>query len=242
MGDHMKNIAVILAGGVGRRMGAELPKQFMVVKGCPVIIHTIRNFQKNDQIDGILIVCVKEWIDYLKNMITEYQMTKVQWIIEGGDTVHDSTRNAVFFLRTVLEDDDYVIIHDAARPILPQEAIFALLDTAHRKGNASLAIPCHETIIYTDDQISGIKQLDRNKTMRVQTPQAYCYSMLRELYEMAEKDNIHNVVYADLLAIHYGKRVFFSKGFSNNIKVTNQEDISLVSSLMDFSEDELFRS
>lgn len=238
----MKHIAVILAGGVGSRMGAALPKQFMIVKEYPIIIHTIMNFQKNDQIDGILIVCVKDWIGYLQNMVSEYQMTKVQWIIEGGDTVHDSTRNAVFFLRTVLEDEDYVIIHDAARPILPQAAISALLDTAHRAGNASLAIPCHETIIYTDDQISGIKQLDRNKTMRVQTPQAYCYSMLRELYEMAEKDNIHNVVYADLLAIHYGKRVFFSKGFTNNIKVTNQEDISLVSSLMEFSEEELFQS
>ncbi len=238
----MKHIAVILAGGVGSRMGVALPKQFMIVKEYPIIIHTIMNFQKNDQIDGILIVCVKDWIGYLQNMVSEYQMTKVQWIIEGGDTVHDSTRNAVFFLRTVLEDEDYVIIHDAARPILPQAAISALLDTAHRAGNASLAIPCHETIIYTDDQISGIKQLDRNKTMRVQTPQAYCYSMLRELYEMAEKDNIHNVVYADLLAIHYGKRVFFSKGFTNNIKVTNQEDISLVSSLMEFSEEELFQS
>lgn len=238
----MKHIAVILAGGVGRRMGAALPKQFMIVKEYPVIIHTIINFQKNDQIDGILIVCVKDWIAYLQNMISKFQMTKVQWIIEGGDTVHDSTRNAVFFLRTVLEDDDYVIIHDAARPILPQSAILTMLDTAHREGNASLAIPCHETIIYTDDQVSGIKQLDRNKTMRVQTPQAYRYSMLRELYEMAERDNIHDVVYADLLAIHYGKRVFFSKGFTNNIKVTNQEDIALVSSLMNFSEEELFRS
>lgn len=236
----MKHIAVILAGGVGRRMGADLPKQFMVVKECPIIIHTIMNFQKNDQIDGILIVCVKDWIAYLQNMISEYQMTKVQWIIEGGDTVHDSTRNAVFFLHTVLEDDDYVIIHDAARPILPQAAIFALLEIAHREGNASMAIPSHETIVYTDDQISGIKQLDRNRIMRVQTPQAYCYSMIRELYEMAERDNLHDVVYADILAIHYGKRVFFSKGFTNNIKVTNQEDLSLISSLMEFTEEELF--
>lgn len=238
----MKNIAVILAGGVGRRMGMNLPKQFMVVKERPIIVHTITNFQNNNQIDAILIVCVKDWIEYLQNMISKYQLTKVQWIIEGGNTVHDSTRNAVFYLRTILKDDDYVIVHDAARPILPQTAINELLDIAHREGNASLAIPCHETIIYTEDQISGIKQLDRNKTMRVQTPQAYCYSMLRELYEMAEKDNIHDVVYADILAIHYGKRVFFSKGFTNNIKVTNQEDISLVSSLMDFSEEELFWS
>lgn len=238
----MKNIVVILAGGVGRRMGMDMPKQFMIVKERPIIVHTITNVQKNDRIDAILIVCVKEWIAYLQDMISEYQLTKVQWIIEGGDTVHDSTRNAVFYLRTILKDNDCVIIHDAARPILPQAAINELLDTAHREGNASLAIPSHETIIYTDDQISGTKQLERSRVMRVQTPQAYCYSMLRELYEIADRDNIHDIVYADILAIHYGKRIFFSKGFTNNIKVTNQEDISLVSSLMEFSEEELFRS
>ena len=126
----MKNIVVILAGGVGRRMGMDMPKQFMIVKERPIIVHTITNFQKNDRIDAILIVCVKEWIAYLQDMISEYQLTKVQWIIEGGDTVHDSTRNAVFYLRTILKDNDCVIIHDAARPILPQAAINELLDTA----------------------------------------------------------------------------------------------------------------
>ena len=200
------------------------------------------NFQNNEQIDDVLIVCVKEWTKYLKNIIEDYKLTKVKWVVEGGETVHDSTRNGVFYLRPFVSDEDYVIIHDAARPILPQKAINMMLDIAHREGNASLAIPSYETVIYTEDQISGINQLERNKIMRVQTPQAYRYPMIRELYEMADKDNIHDIVYADILAIHYGKRVFFSKGFTNNIKVTRPEDISLVSSLMSFSEEELFQA
>lgn len=238
----MKNIAIILAGGVGRRIGNDLPKQFMIVNDKPIIAHTIMNFQNNEQIDDVLIVCVKEWTKYLKNIIEDYKLTKVKWVVEGGETVHDSTRNGVFYLRPFVSDEDYVIIHDAARPILPQKAINMMLDIAHREGNASLAIPSYETVIYTEDQISGINQLERNKIMRVQTPQAYRYPMIRELYEMADKDNIHDIVYADILAIHYGKRVFFSKGFTNNIKVTRPEDISLVSSLMSFSEEELFQA
>ena len=238
----MKNIAIILAGGVGRRIGNDLPKQFMIVNDKPIIAHTIMNFQNNEQIDDVLIVCVKEWTKYLKNIIEDYKLTKVKWVVEGGETVHDSTRNGVFYLRPFVSDEDYVIIHDAARPILPQKAINMMLDIAHREGNASLAIPSYETVIYTEDQISGINQLERNKIMRVQTPQAYRYPMIRELYEMADKDNIHDMVYADILAIHYGKRVFFSKGFTNNIKVTRPEDISLVSSLMSFSEEELFQA
>lgn len=238
----MKNIAIILAGGVGRRIGNDLPKQFMIVNDKPIIAHTIMNFQNNEQIDDVLIVCVKEWTKYLKNIIEDYKLTKVKWVVEGGETVHDSTRNGIFYLRPFVSDEDYVIIHDAARPILPQKAINMMLDIAHREGNASLAIPSYETVIYTEDQISGINQLERNKIMRVQTPQAYRYPMIRELYEMADKDNIHDIVYADILAIHYGKRVFFSKGFTNNIKVTRPEDISLVSSLMSFSEEELFQA
>ena len=133
-----------------------------------------------------------------------------------------------------------MIIHDAARPILPQKAIDVMLSVAHNKGNACLAIPCYETVLYTDDQLAGTKQLDRNKIMRIQTPQAYCYKMLCSLYERAEEEDLHNFVYADLVAIYYGKTVFFSKGFVNNIKITRKEDITLCRSLMTFTDDELF--
>ena len=95
----MKNIAIILAGGVGRRIGNDLPKQFMIVNDKPIIAHTIMNFQNNEQIDDVLIVCVKEWTKYLKNIIEDYKLTKVKWVVEGGETVHDSTRNGVFYLR-----------------------------------------------------------------------------------------------------------------------------------------------
>lgn len=236
----MHNHVIILAGGIGSRVGGPMPKQFLSLNDKPVIVHTIENFEKNSNIDGITIVCVKDWIPHLKEILVEYKISKVTEIIEGGETGHDSTRNGIFSLRSKLGKDDYVIIHDAARPILPQAAINDMLEIAHEKGNASLAIPCYETVIYTDDGKSGNKQLDRSSIMRIQTPQAYNYGSILKLYEQAEKENKHDFIYADLVLIHYGKTVYFSKGFTNNIKITRKEDIPLCKALMTFTEEELY--
>ncbi len=236
----MKNYVIILAGGIGSRLGGPMPKQFLSLNDKPVIVHTLENFERNKNIDGIIIVCVKDWISHLKEILLEYKISKVIDIVEGGETGHDSTRNGIFSLREKLAADDYIIIHDAARPILPQAAIEEMLKVAHEQGNASLAIPCYETVIYTDDGCSGEKQLDRSKIMRIQTPQAYRYGDILPLYDRAEEENKHDFIYADLVLIYYGKTVYFSKGFTNNIKITRKEDIPLCKALMTFSEEELF--
>ncbi len=236
----MKNFVIILAGGIGSRVGGVMPKQFLPLNDKPVIVHTLKNFEINQNIDGIVIVCKKEWIDLLKEIIDEYKIAKVIDIVEGGETGHDSTRNGIFSLKGKISEDDFVIIHDAARPILPQRAIEDMLTVAHQKGNASLAIPCYETVIYTEDSLSGNEQLDRSKIMRIQTPQAYKYGSILPLYERAEKENKHDFIYADLVLIYYGQTVYFSKGFQNNIKITRKEDIPLCKALMNFSEEELY--
>ena len=88
-GDCMKNYVILLAGGVGKTMGADIPKQFLMVKEKPIIVHTIERFQENSQIDKIVVVCVKEWKDYVEGLVKEYELTKVIWITEGGSTGHD---------------------------------------------------------------------------------------------------------------------------------------------------------
>ena len=237
----MKINVIILAGGIGKRMGTKQPKQFLKVNRIPIIVRTIHNFQHNDRIDNITIVCVKEYIDKVSQLVDEYHLTKVNNIVCGGQTGHDSTSNGVLSLKDKLKDNDYVIIHDAVRPLLPQLTLNKMIDTAIEKGNACLAVPCYETVICTEDGKSGDKEIDRNSFLRVQTPQMYRYGLIRELYEKAEKDNLHNFVYANTLAIHYGTRIYFSDGFNCNYKITTKDDIPLYKALLKFSEEELAR-
>ena len=237
----MKINVIILAGGIGKRMGSKQPKQFIKVNKIPIIVRTINNFQHNDRINNITIVCVKEYISKLQKLVDEYHLTKVNNIVSGGATGHDSTRNGVFSLKDKLSKDDFVIIHDAVRPLLPQLTLNKMIDTAIEKGNACLAVPCYETVICTDDGKSGEKEIDRNSFMRVQTPQMYRYGLIEELYEKAESDNLHNFVYANTLAIHYGTRIYFSDGFNCNYKITTKDDIPLYKALLKFSEEELAR-
>lgn len=234
------NYVILLAGGVGKRMGADIPKQFIKVKGKPIIVYSIENFQRNEQIEKIVVVCVKDWIDYVKEIVKEYGLTKVEWVIEGGNTGHDSIKNGVFFLKDKVNPDDYIIVHDAVRPILPQKAINEVLRVAHEKGNASSSIVCHPPIVYTEDGESGVKDIDREHVMLTASPQAYKFSLALSCYEKAEAEKKNNFTFTSSLLIHYGERVYFAKGTTSNIKVTKKEDIALFEALLNVPEELLF--
>lgn len=235
----MKNCVILLAGGVGARMNTSIPKQFLLIDNKPIIAYTIDRFEKNDSVDGIVVVCVKEWIEHLKKLISVYSWKKVKWVIEGGKTGHDSIRNGVFFLRTELDDEDFVIVHDAVRPIVPQMVIDDLLLVAHKNGNSTSSIVCHPPIVYTDDGISGSKDVDREHVMLTAAPQAFNYGLVYRLYIQAEAENLHNFTYTSSLLIHYGYAVFFSKGITSNIKITKKEDLPLFEALLTIPEERL---
>ncbi len=236
----MKNYVILLAGGVGKRMGSDMPKQFIEVEGKPIIVHTAERFQKNPNIEAIVVVCVHEWINHLKKLIEDYALTKIKWITEGGSTGHDSIRNGVFFLKDKIDSEDFIIVHDSVRPVLPQKAIDELLRVAYEKGNASSSIACHPPIVYTDDNVSGIRDVDREHVMLTASPQAYKYSLALKCYEKAEKENYHNSTFTSSLLIHCGERVYFAKGTTSNIKITTREDLALFEALLKVPEDRLY--
>ena len=236
----MKNYVILLAGGVGKRMQSEIPKQFLEVEGKPIIVYTIENFQRNEQVEKIVVVCVKDWIEHLRNLIQKYSLTKVEWITVGGDTGHDSIRNGVFFLKDKIEPDDFIIVHDAVRPILPQKAIDEVIRVAHENGNASSSIACHPPIVYTEDFKSGIKDVDREHVMLTASPQMFRYDLALKCYEKAEQENKHNFTFTSSLLIHYGERVYFAKGTTSNIKVTQKEDLALFGALLKVPEELLY--
>lgn len=236
----MKNYVILLAGGVGKRMGADVPKQFLEVQNKPIIVYSIENFQKHPQIEKIVVVCVREWIDHVRDLVKKYDLTKVAWIIEGGNTGHDSIRNGVFFLKDKIQEDDYIIIHDAVRPVLPQKAIDEVIRIAYEKGNASSSISCHPPIVYTEDYESGIKDIDREHVMLTASPQAFKFSLALKCYERAEQENKHDFTFTSSLLIHCGERVYFAKGTTNNIKITTKEDLALFGALLQVPEELLY--
>lgn len=223
---------IILAGGVGSRLKSSIPKQFIEINGCPIIVHTVQKFEINPNIDNIVIVCLENWIEYTKNIVEKYKLSKVTNIIAGGATGHISTRNGIYSLKDTLSDDDYVIIHDAARPIVSQTSINDLIEVAKKNGNACSAVSCYETVLLTENRLSGKDQIDRDKIIRVQTPQCYKFDLIRSLYEQADRDKLDDFVYANILALHYGVEIFFSKGSNNNLKITTKEDINLFKALL----------
>ena len=221
-------------------MGSDIPKQFLEVAGKPIIVHSIENFQKNPQVEKILVVCIKDWIDQAWELVKKYSLSKVEWIIEGGSTGHDSIRNGVFFLRDKLDPDDYIIVHDAVRPVLPQKAIEELIRVAHDKGNASSSVECHPPIVYTEDHESGITDVDREHVMLTASPQMFKYSLALRCYEKAEEEDYHTSTFTSSLLIHCGERVFFAKGTQCNIKVTNKADLALFEALLNIPEELLY--
>lgn len=236
----MKNYVILLAGGVGSRMGADIPKQFLEVKGKPIIVYSLENFQRNPQIDKIVVVCKSDWIEHLRKLVDEYELSKVSWIIEGGETGHDSIRNGVFFLKDKVDPNDFIIVHDAVRPVLPQKAINELLKVAHENGNASSSIACHPPIVYTEDFKSGISDIDREHVMLTASPQAFLYSTALRCYEQAESEDKHNFTFTSSLFIHYGERVYFAKGTTCNIKITQKEDLALFEALLSVPEELMY--
>lgn len=236
----MKNYVILLAGGIGKRMGVEIPKQFLEVEGKPILVYTVERFQQNPKIEKIVIVCVKDWMERLKQLVSMYSLTKVEWIIEGGNTSHDSIKNGVYFLQDRIEEDDCVIVHDAVRPILPQKAIDEVIRVAHEKGNASSSIPCHPPIVYTEDFESGIEDVDREHVMLTASPQAFKYSLMRSCYQQADKEKRNDFTFTSSLLIHCGVRVYFAKGTTSNIKITTRSDLALFEALLKAPEEDLY--
>ena len=225
----MKNVAVIVAGGVGQRVGANIPKQFIKVFGKPILLYTVEDFDRNPLIDEIEIVCIESWIDELKRLLEFYGIKKVKNIVPGGKTVQESIRNGVFNLEGQLNDDGIVIIHDGIRPVIDDFVIEDLLKVCQLHGAAASSLPYNEQIFIKENDEYSTQYIVRERLMRVSTPQAYRYKPLRDAYAKAFEENIgiFGSSYTNTMWVELGNKLYFSKGSDKNIKITTKDDIRL---------------
>lgn len=230
-----KNIVVIIAGGSGKRMGLDIPKQFINIKGKPVIIYTLEAFERLPQIDAIEVVCIKGWEDTLKDYLKNYNITKVKWIVEGGETGQESIRNGIYNLENQIDKNDNVIIHDGVRPVLDEEIILDVIAKCNLYGNGVSSMPYNEQIFIKDDELSTTNYIPRETLRRVVTPQAYKFELIDNAYHEAfnKKIGISPSSYANTMMVELGYKLYFAAGSDKNIKLTTLDNLEIFEALLD---------
>ena len=226
------NIALIIAGGRGMRMGQEIPKQFLTVNDKPVIAYTMEAFQKHPDIDVIAVVCVEGWDSILSAYARQYGITKLKHIIPGGANGQSSIRNGVFELEKHYSADDLVLIHDAIRPMVSQSIISGCIATAREHGSAIVTIPCEEAMLETEDQISTNSSYPREKLKRTQTPQGFPIGVIADAHRRALEQGITNSVASCTMMVELGETIYFCAGSEKNIKLTTPDDMEIFKALL----------
>lgn len=223
------NVAVILAGGVGSRVGASVPKQFVEVLGKPVIAYTIERFNHHPEIDAIEIVCVKNYEEYLKEVIEKYHFGKVRWITEGGKNFQYSVLNGICNLKDKVSSEDILLVHYAASPFVQDDIITDAIKVCREKGNCTSATPIYLLTGSNDDGTRSTKWIDRDSIMGLNSPQAFQFGYVTQLYEEAEEKQLLDEVEPHTTSLMYalGRTIYFSKGNQSNIKITTKEDLDI---------------
>ena len=236
------NIAVIFAGGVGKRMKTGgLPKQFLEVNGKPILVHTLSVFQEHDDIDAIVLVMVSDWIEHSEQLIEQYGLNKVVKVISGGKTGQESIYKGLVFAKehvracNVDEYDTVVLLHDGVRPVIDADLISANIEGVKLHGSAITCVPCKETVVMVNE--SGeqvIRTVEREKTRIAKAPQSFYLADILHAHERAIKLGRTDIVDSCTMMQLYGAVApSVVVGSDDNIKVTTPEDYYTLKTLLD---------
>lgn len=233
------NIALIIAGGIGSRMGQNIPKQFINVYDKPVIIYTLENFQKHPMIDEIYVVCIDGWHDILRAYSKQFNISKLQNIFSGGKSAQESIKNGIFNLKNRAKDDDMIIIHDGVRPLVDESVLSDVIIKCEKYGNAVSSLPYNEQIFRIYDEKSTKEYIPRETLRRVSTPQAYKYSKLLWGYEKAFSENIGigPNSYTNTMMTDLGETLYFASGSDKNIKLTTKDNLEMFKAFLKMDKD-----
>ena len=235
------NIAIIIAGGTGHRMGQDIPKQFINIYDKPVLIYTLEGFQKHPLIDAIELVCLDGWHDVAWAYARQFRIDKLKWIVSGGNSGQESIRNGVFGLEDKCAPDDIVVIHDGIRPLVEPAVLTDVIMKAKEFGNAVTSMPYNEQIfvISKEDETTTTQYIPRETLRRVSTPQAYRFDKLDWAYHKAfdEGIGIFGSSYTNTMMVELGERLHFAAGSDKNIKLTTKDDLELFKGYLKMDKD-----
>lgn len=223
------NVAVVLAGGEGTRVGAGVPKQFVRVLGREVLSWTLERFERHPEVDAVEVVCRGGWEGALARIVERDGARKVRWVAEGGATFQESVAAGLARLEGELSDDDTVLVHYGASPFVGDDVISDALRVCAERGNASPARALTSLAAGRGDGASSTEFVDRDRVVCLNSPQALRFGYARWLYAEGERRGLLGTVdpHTTSLMLAMGEPVYFSRDSSSNIKITTADDLRL---------------
>ncbi len=228
------NIAVILAGGTGTRVGANIPKQFIEIQGKPVLAYTLDQFQKDPEIDAIEVVCHKDWIEEVRGICGRFGITKLRWLTAGGSTFQESTMNGIFHLKGKISPEDIVVVSFGVSPLCTPDIINDSIRIAKEHGNAISAEDSPLCTCIKDDDFGTTQNLIRETIKGFSNPWSFRFGELVEAYEEVQRRGILNELEPHTTSVYLalGKRLWFSKSSGYNFKITLKADLDKFEGLL----------
>ncbi len=231
------NIGLIFAGGSGVRMNTKgMPKQFLQMNGKAIIIHTLEYFEKCMDIDAIIVVCLKEYIGYLDNLLKINRISKVKKIVPGGTCGQESIYHGLCAAEELAEGDDIVLIHDGVRPLISEDLLSNSIKMVKEKGNAITVTPATETIIQADEKQTITNIIDRKSCYIAKAPQSFYLEDILKIHRQAIKDNKTDRIDSASLMKEYGYELHTLEGSNENIKITNPSDFYILRAILEARE------
>lgn len=231
------NIAIIFAGGTGQRMNSKTkPKQFLELYGKPIIIYTLEHFDQHELIDGIIVVCVKEWIDYCQSLVDKFHIQKVKAIVPGGETGMLSRFEGVKKAAELYPKDTICLMHDGVRPMIDHDIISRNIESVEENGSAVTVSPAIETVAIrgTGKKVGQI--IDRSKCQMAKAPQSFRLGKLLDAHQKAVDDGMLDCIDTAYLMQLQGNDIYTVEGAADNIKITTPTDFYTFRALMDIRE------
>ena len=233
------NIAVIFAGGSGNRMHTKSkPKQFLEYNGKPIIIYTLELFDNHPMIDGIVVVCIEDWIPFLRKMLNKFEISKVSRVVKGGSTGQESIYNGLNAAKQCHDDSDtIVLIHDGVRPLITEDTITDCINTVREKGNCITCIPATETFIVKQND-GSLEIPSRANSLIARAPQCFYLSDILEAHIKAIKEGRNDFIDSCTMMSYYGHRMHTIIGPMENIKITTPTDFFVFKAMVEVHENQ----
>jgi len=234
------NIAVIFAGGSGTRMHTkDKPKQFLLVHGKPIIVHTIELFEQHPMIDGIVVACLKDWIPYMEEMKYRFRLDKIGAIVPGGETGQLSIYQGLLAARQMYGlENNIVLIHDGVRPLINEQVITDNIHSVEKYGSAITCSVAKETFVLVDDSESVVQIPSRAHSRVAKAPQSFWLKDILDMHERALSEHQTNMIDSCTLMNYYGKQLAVVDGPFENIKITTPDDFYMFRALYDARENQ----